>query len=42
MGKVIPFYVPDAFRTKAKAQLVPQREQAEVIQFRSADAKKPA
>lgn len=40
--KLFPFYVPDAFRPKANAQMVAQREQAKVIQFRAAEAKKPA
>jgi hypothetical protein len=42
MGRVIPFYVPEAFRPKGKVERQPEREPGKVIPFRPAAAKKPA
>jgi hypothetical protein len=42
MSRVIPFYVPDALKAKTTAKEVGKREPAKVIQFRPAEAKKPA
>ena len=41
MGRLIPFYVPDAFRQKVKLGRATS-EPAKVIQFRAVEAKKPA
>ena len=41
MGRLIPFYVPDAFRRKVKVGKTPS-EPAKVIQFHPVEAKKPA
>jgi hypothetical protein len=41
MGRLIPFYVPDAFKQKVKLERG-SSEPAKVIQFRPAEAKKPA
>lgn len=42
MSRVIPFYVPDTFKPKTTPKGVGKREPAKVIQFRPAEAKKPA
>ena len=42
MSQVIPFYVPDAFRTKMRDKWVAVQKPAKVIQFRVAEVKKPA
>lgn len=42
MGRVIPFYIPDGFRTRVKVKWVAQREGSKVIEFRCTKVKKPA
>ena len=42
MGQVIPFYIPDGFRSIVKVKWVAQREAGKVIEFRRAEAKKSA
>jgi hypothetical protein len=41
MSRLIPFYVPDAFRQKVKVERA-ANESAKVIEFRPPQAKKPA
>jgi hypothetical protein len=40
MGRVIPFHIPDGFKPRVKE--VAQHEAGKVIEFRPAEAKKPA
>ncbi len=42
MGRVIPFYIPDGFKPRARGKEGAQREASKVIEFRPAEAKKPA
>lgn len=40
MSRVIPFHIPDGFKPRAKE--VARRETGKVIEFRAAEARKPA
>ena len=42
MGRVIPFHIPDGFKPRMKVKEVAQREAGKVIEFRPAEAKRPA
>ena len=42
VSRVIPFYVPACFKSRTKAKSAPTGPLAKVIEFRPAEAKKPA
>jgi hypothetical protein len=42
VSRVIPFYIPKGFKPRVKVKIAPASAAARVIEFRSAEAKKPA